>query len=328
MTKPTPTMLVGKPFNQASCSSIVGLNLPDNLSFEEWREAGFWLGRGANSIRWWVGDWLLYGHAKFGEMQAEVQDIAGLSYDSLADAKWIAKEFKISRRREKLSWGHHREVAGLPQEIQQKLLDVAEGENLNRSQLRDHVRTAKFNLEEQKKDARLASMTPEERERHARERSEQIKAEFNAAAAELKSSIASFGAPRPTIKPTIRLDDSGTGAAVPESLRTLRIDQGPNDDKTPAEAPPPIDRVAVAKAALDALSLEEATEVFSDRATMVKPASNVLSLGITPTSVPPTGSLVIAEEAAKSAIDTDKLVPRNLPASEISEKVTALRRGG
>jgi hypothetical protein len=51
------------------------------------------------------------------------------------------------------------------------------------------------------------------------------------------------------------------------------------------------------------------------------PASNVLSLGITPASVPPPGSLVITEEAAKSAIDTDKLVRRNPPASEIVRKL-------
>jgi hypothetical protein len=48
------------------------------------------------------------------------------------------------------------------------------------------------------------------------------------------------------------------------------------------------------------------------------PASNVLSLGITPASVPPPGSLVITEAAAKSAIDTDyKLARRDQPVSEI-----------
>jgi hypothetical protein len=118
----TLTVLIGKPFNQASCCSVVGLILPDNLSFEEWREAGSWIGRGTNALRWWVGDWLLYGHQKFGEMQAEVHDITGLSYASLANAKSIAKEFIFSRRREKLSWGHHREVASLTHELRMRCL--------------------------------------------------------------------------------------------------------------------------------------------------------------------------------------------------------------
>jgi hypothetical protein len=197
----------------------------------------------------------LYGHQKFGEMQAEVQDITNLSYDSLADAKWIAKEFIVSRRREKLAWGHHREVAGLPQELREKLLDAAEGENLRRWQLRARVREAKFDLEQQKEKARLASMTPEERERRARERSEQIEAEFNETLAGLKRSVASFGAPRPTIN----LDDSGVSAAVPESLQTLRIDPVANNDKTPEEAPPPppLDRYAIAETAFGALTFEE-----------------------------------------------------------------------
>jgi hypothetical protein len=182
----------------------------------------------------------------------------------LADAKWIAKEFIISRRREKLAWGHHREVAGLPQELQEKLLDVAEGANLRRWQLRDHVREAKFDLKQQEEKARLAAMTPEERGRLARQRSEQIEAELAETLDGIKRNVASFGAPRPTIKPAVKLDDSDASAAVPESLRTLRIDPVPNDDKTPTEAPPPaIDRVAIAKAAIDALSFDEKCVLFA-----------------------------------------------------------------
>jgi hypothetical protein len=106
-------------------------------------------------------------------------------------------------------------------------------------------------------------MTPEERGRRARERSEQIEAAFNETLAGLKRSVASLGAIKPAIKPAIKLDDSGAGVAVPESLRTMQIDPVANNDKTSAP-PPTIDRMAMPKAALDALSFEQQLVVFTD----------------------------------------------------------------
>jgi hypothetical protein len=101
-------------------------------------------------------------------------------------------------------------------------------------------------------------MTPDERERRARERKERTEAEFNETLDRMKRDVASIGTPRPTVEPTIKLDTSGIGTAVPESLRTLHIDPAPNDDKAPGEAPPPaIDRMAVAKGAWSSLNREE-----------------------------------------------------------------------
>jgi hypothetical protein len=255
-----PTTLIGNPFNQASCCSAVGLILPDDLSFEEWREAGFWLGRSTNTIRWWVGDWLLHGDRKFGEMQAEVQDITGLGHDSLADAKWMAKVYILSRRRKKISWGHHREVAGLPQELQEKLLDAAESENLKRWQLRDRVRTEKFNIEQARRFLERSRMTPEERELKNREHEKWIAA-HNAKVQDLGVRLQRIGAGLP---PKIQLDNSTASAAVHEELRSLKVDPAtlrtltvaPEEDR-PIETRTELDRYAIAAAAFNAISFDK-----------------------------------------------------------------------
>jgi hypothetical protein len=51
----------------------------------------------------------------------------GLGYQTIANLKSVARKVDISRRRENLSFGHHAEVAALPAEQQQRLLDLADG---------------------------------------------------------------------------------------------------------------------------------------------------------------------------------------------------------
>jgi hypothetical protein len=43
-------------------TTAVGLNLLENLSFEEWREIGHQLGRAERALQWWVADWWVHGN--------------------------------------------------------------------------------------------------------------------------------------------------------------------------------------------------------------------------------------------------------------------------
>jgi hypothetical protein len=52
----------------ARVSQIIGvevsrtsLQLPENLSFEQWQDIGLTLHALEGSVMWWVGDWLRYG---------------------------------------------------------------------------------------------------------------------------------------------------------------------------------------------------------------------------------------------------------------------------
>jgi len=61
----------------------------------------------------------------------------------VADAKWVADKFESSRRRENLSWSHHREVVALPEEAADRMLNLAEQEGWSRNDLRKRVSQAK-----------------------------------------------------------------------------------------------------------------------------------------------------------------------------------------
>jgi len=58
------------------------------------------------------------------------QDWDGPSFQTIANAALVTKRFEGSRRREVLSFKHHAEVAALPAEQADALLDAAEAEEL------------------------------------------------------------------------------------------------------------------------------------------------------------------------------------------------------
>jgi N6-adenosine-specific RNA methylase IME4 len=128
--------------------SRVGLQFESQLTAEQWQEIGLHLEQFSGSSQWWLGDWLLHGEgqAEWGSMYDQVVDEFEEKYQTAANAKWVAERFDFSRRREKLPWGHHSEVAGFEsQEQQDELLDWAEdngedGKPVTRKQLRDKVR--------------------------------------------------------------------------------------------------------------------------------------------------------------------------------------------
>lgn len=127
--------------------SRVGLQFAGDLTADQWQEIGRHLEQFAGPSQWWLGDWLLHGEgqAEWGSMYDRVVEEFGETYASAAKAKAIAHEFEFGRRRQNLPWGHHREVASLPVDDQEELLDWAEeedddGKRPTRKQLRDRVR--------------------------------------------------------------------------------------------------------------------------------------------------------------------------------------------
>jgi len=95
------------------------------------------------SCHWWIGDWLNYGEAAYGEKYAQAIDETKYSYYTLAHDKTVAARVESCRRRQNLSWSHHAEVASLTPAKQDELLDLAEANSWSREDLRDAVRAAK-----------------------------------------------------------------------------------------------------------------------------------------------------------------------------------------
>jgi N6-adenosine-specific RNA methylase IME4 len=123
--------------------STLGLQLPETLSFQEWQGIGESLKGVERSLMWWIGDWVRFGEGRYGETYAQAIDATERSYQAVADAKWVADRFELSRRRENLSWSHHREVAALAPADGDRLLDLAESEGWSRNELRRRVSQTK-----------------------------------------------------------------------------------------------------------------------------------------------------------------------------------------
>ena len=111
------------------------------LERHEWASAGRRLGAIGRCSQWWIGDWIRYGTAKWGERYAEAARITGYDAASLRNIAWVASRFELSLRSDKLTWSHHVLLAALPKDDQQRWLERAAAERLSVSDLRMELRT-------------------------------------------------------------------------------------------------------------------------------------------------------------------------------------------
>jgi hypothetical protein len=113
---------------------------PDReLTFEEWEQAGKTLQQIGRAWQWWVGDWINYGEARYGEKYAQAIDLTGLGYEAVANAAWVAGAVEPSTRVETLSWTHHRHVAHLDPLAQREWLGRAAEQSLSTRELRTAI---------------------------------------------------------------------------------------------------------------------------------------------------------------------------------------------
>jgi hypothetical protein len=118
----------------------VGLRIPQDLSFEDWKQTGHQLSGIVDSSAWWLGDWLVFGKKNYADRYQWAIRGAGLRYQTLRNYAWVARRFDLQRRRSRLTFQHHAEVASLPSEEQDRLLDHAELEEWTTKQLRNAIR--------------------------------------------------------------------------------------------------------------------------------------------------------------------------------------------
>jgi hypothetical protein len=115
----------------------------ETLDLEEWIRLGTRLGSIGRGAAWWIGDWVNYGNAKFGEKYSRAARVTGYDVQSLMNMAYVSSRFQVSRRREMLSWSHHAEVAALSTQEQEQWLDLAERDRLSVHGLRDKLRVAR-----------------------------------------------------------------------------------------------------------------------------------------------------------------------------------------
>jgi hypothetical protein len=118
----------------------VSWRAPDEMSFSEWLEYGQRLGVMGRSAGWWIGDWLCYGNHVFGERYVRASRITGYDAQTLMNMAYVASRFDASRRRGKLSWSHHAEIAAMEPEEQDHWLALAEKDRLSVRCMRESIR--------------------------------------------------------------------------------------------------------------------------------------------------------------------------------------------
>jgi hypothetical protein len=80
------------------------------LAYDGWVRHGSRLGVAGRSSGWWIGDWVRYGAARYGQRYAVAARVTGYDDQTLMNMVYVATRFEISRRRENLSWSHRAEL--------------------------------------------------------------------------------------------------------------------------------------------------------------------------------------------------------------------------
>jgi hypothetical protein len=125
---------------RASAITPTSWSAGGELAVGEWVEQGRWLGAIGRASAWWIGDWIRYGSARYGDKYLSASQVTGYDVQSLMNMAYVASRFEESRRRPGLSFSHHAELAGLAPEDQELWLDRAEAGGLSVRKLRSELR--------------------------------------------------------------------------------------------------------------------------------------------------------------------------------------------
>jgi hypothetical protein len=117
-----------------------GLQLSPDVDFEAWAALGARIAGMASACAWCLGDWLVYGERSYGQRYKTALETTPLDYQTLRNYAWVARTFPLSRRRDRLSFQHHAEVAALPEPQQELWLARAERLRWSRNELRRQLR--------------------------------------------------------------------------------------------------------------------------------------------------------------------------------------------
>jgi hypothetical protein len=92
-----------------------GLTIPEATTQEGWENIGRQLGRVESSYQFMVGDWWNFGDQKWGNRKHIVDSPSwsGPRYNTCRNCGWVRSAFKMSLRRDNLTFAHHQEITPL-----------------------------------------------------------------------------------------------------------------------------------------------------------------------------------------------------------------------
>lgn len=120
-----------------------GLVVPADLTFEQWTKMGDLLRTWHAGIQWLVGDWLLIGEARFGDLAAQVIDARHWSDETARTYRYVAEAVPPENRRADLSFSHHQMCSSLPPDQQKVWLERAATEEWKTPRLKAELLSAR-----------------------------------------------------------------------------------------------------------------------------------------------------------------------------------------
>lgn len=114
---------------------------------EQWSDCLDYLMHLSRRIHWWIGDLLVYGERRWGQMYDEMIQRTGYEIRTLRTLKWVAGQIDASRRRDDLTFAHHQEAAALPPDQQDAILAQAAREGWTREMVRHAVNRLAYEAE-------------------------------------------------------------------------------------------------------------------------------------------------------------------------------------
>jgi hypothetical protein len=136
--------------------SAVAWTPAEDMEEPRWLECGRGLGRASNGTSWWIGDWLRYGNARFGERYSRAARVTGYDIQTLMNYAYVATHVRIPERRPDLSWSHHAELASLDVRSREAWLERCARERLSVKDLRAMLRGSRVVPEDAQESARVA----------------------------------------------------------------------------------------------------------------------------------------------------------------------------
>ena len=120
--------------------SAVGWMPGEPLHVRRWVACGKRLVQVRSASSWWIGDWMRYGNAQYGEKYGAASLATGYDRQTLMNLAYVASRFPVERRRAGVSWSHHAELAAMAEAEQEAWLDRIERDRLSVRSLREEAR--------------------------------------------------------------------------------------------------------------------------------------------------------------------------------------------
>lgn len=119
-----------------------GLVVHGAPGIDEWLRRILELRNAQDALLWCLGDMLNYGEARYGEKYAQAAEDTGYDPDYLRNVAYVARQFDLSLRSDKLRWSHHRALAAqwIKSEDRARIIAEAEQDRLTVNEIRACVR--------------------------------------------------------------------------------------------------------------------------------------------------------------------------------------------